>query len=63
MILGKHTKTNKGRIRQERSDTLIGTLAKEYSVLEGINPRMKLKTLKDRLGVDSLSQALKKLRE
>jgi len=62
MKLGRHTKTDTGRIRKERSDALIGTLAKEYPTLKGINPRMKLGTLESRLGVDSLSKAIKKLK-
>jgi hypothetical protein len=61
MPLGKHTKTETGRIRQERSDSLLGNLSEDYPVLRQFNPRMKLGTLKDRLGVDSLDQALKKL--
>lgn len=62
MPLGKHTKTGSGRIRQERSDSLLGNLAKDYPVLERFNPRMKLGTLKDKLGADSLDQALKIIR-
>lgn len=60
MTLGKHTRTEKGRFRQERSDTLVGNLAKEYSVLEKFNPRMKLGTLKEKLNADSLDEVLKK---
>lgn len=63
MPLGRHVKTQSGRIRKERNDTLLGTLAKDYSVLNRYNPRMKLGTLKNQLGVDSLDQALKKLRK
>lgn len=62
MPLGTHTKTEKGRIRQERSDSLLGNLAKDYKVLEQFNPRMKLGTLKDKLGADSLDEALKIIR-
>ena len=60
MALGQHTKTKEGRFRQERSDTLVGTLAKEYPVLEKFNPRMHLGTLKERLNASSLDQVLKK---
>ena len=63
MALGKHTKTDSGKIRQERSDSLIGNLANDYPVLKQFNPRMKLGTLKNHLEVDSLDQALKVLRK
>jgi len=61
MNIGKHTRTDIGRFRKERSDSKISNLKKEYSALEGINGNMKLGTLEKKLGVDSLSQALKKL--
>lgn len=63
MPLGKHTKTQSGRIRKERDDTLLGTLAKDYTVLNRYNPRMKLGTLENKLKVNSLDQVLKKLRK
>jgi len=62
MPLGKHTKTETGRIRQERSDSLLGNLAKDYKILGKYNPRMKLGTLEDKLGADSLDEALKIIR-
>lgn len=63
MALGKHKHTELGKFRKERSDTLVGTLAKEYSQLEKFNPRMKLGTLEEKLGAQSLSQVLKSLKE
>ncbi len=63
MALGKHSKTEKGTFRQERSDSLVGNLAIEYPVLEKFNPRMKLGTLKDKLNVSSLDQVLKKAKK
>jgi len=62
MPLGKHEQTESGKFRKERSDTLVGTLAKEYSQLKEFNPRMKLGTLEERLGVESLNQVLKNLK-
>ena len=62
MSLQRHQRTQKGTFRRERGDSLIKNLKKEYPVLEGINGNMKLKTLRDRLHVDSLDQAIKKLR-
>lgn len=63
MPLGKHTKTEYGRFRKERSDSLIGNLAKEYLVLNNLNPRMKLGTLEKKLEVESLDEALKILKK
>lgn len=64
MALGKHTKNpTTGRIRKERDDSLVKNLKEEYPVLASINGNKKLGTLKEELGVDSLSQVLKKLRK
>jgi hypothetical protein len=62
MTLGTHTRNESGRIRKERNDTLLGTLAREYSPLRQFNPRMKLGTLEKQLNVDSLDQVLKKIK-
>jgi len=61
MHLGKHQRTDEGRFRRERADSLVKNLKKEYSALHDVNGNMKLGTLRDQLGVDSLSQVLKKL--
>jgi hypothetical protein len=61
MHLGKHQRTEEGRFRRERADSLVKNLKKEYSALHDINGNMKLGTLRDKLGVQSLSQVLKKL--
>jgi len=61
MHLGQHQRTEEGRFRRERADSLVKNLKKEYSALHNVNGNMKLGTLRDKLGVDSLSQALKKL--
>lgn len=63
MALGKHERTKSGTFRRERADSLVKHLKKEYPELEGVNGNMKLGTLRDRLGVDSLDQVLRKLRE
>lgn len=62
MALGKHQRTEGGTFRRERADSLIKHLKKEYPELKHINGNMKLGTLKERLGVESLDQALRKLR-
>lgn len=63
MSLPKHSRTEKGAFRRERADALVKNLKKVYPELEGINGNKKLGTLRDELGVNSLSQVLKKLRE
>lgn len=64
MPLGKHTKNpTSGRIRQERADSLIKNLRKDYPILKGINVNKKLGTVEKELGVESLNQVLKVLRK
>jgi hypothetical protein len=62
MALGRHKRTSKGRFRKEKRSTKIENLKETYPVLKGINGNMHVGTLLDRLGADSLNQALKKLR-
>jgi len=61
MGLGKHTRTQRGTFRRERGDSLVKNLKQEYPQLAGVNGNMRLDTLRDRLGVDSLSKVLEKL--
>ena len=63
MALGKHVRTETGRFRKERSDSLVKNLKKEYPLLAGINGHTKLGTLEKKLGVDSLDGVLKALRK
>jgi hypothetical protein len=60
-MLGKHTRTEKGTFRKERSDSLIKNLKKDYHQLDKFNGNTKLGTLINKYDVDSLSQLLKKL--
>jgi hypothetical protein len=62
MALPRHQRTNSGTFRRERADSLVKNLKKEYPELKDINGNMKLGTLRDKLGVDSLDQVLKELR-
>jgi hypothetical protein len=64
MKLGKHTKTEKGTFRKERSDSSMENLKKEYPVLKKLNGNIKtLGGAEKALGVDSLSKVLKKARK
>lgn len=53
-----------GEIRQKRSDTLVGTLRKEYGdgVASGYRADTKLGTVLKNEGLESLDQLLKKKR-
>jgi len=67
--MGKHCDTgldnrcrdNDGEIRRKRSDTLVGTLRKEYgdNFAPGVRSDATLGTVLDRTGADSLSDLLK----
>ena len=53
-----------GQIRRKRSDTLVRTLRQEYGsdFAYGVRGDMKLGTLLDRTGTNSLSELVKKQR-
>ncbi len=64
MKLGKHEKTNEGRFRKERKDSSMDKLTKEYPVLNKLHGNIKtLGGAEKALGVDSLSQVLKRARK
>ena len=63
MALGKHERTESGRFRKERSDSLAKNLAKEYPEFDHVHGSTKLGTLKDRFGVDSLNDVREALRK
>jgi hypothetical protein len=62
-MLGKHQRTESGRIRRERSDSLVKNLKKEYPEFRDVNGNTKLGTLENKYGVDSLSQVRKILKK
>lgn len=64
MKLGKHEKTSEGRFRKERTDSSMDKLKKEYPVLNKLHGNIKtLGGAEKSLGVDSLSQVIKKARK
>ena len=63
MALGKHQRTETGRFRKERSDSLAKNLATEYPEFENVHGSTKLGTLKERFGVDSLNEVREALRK
>jgi hypothetical protein len=63
MALGKHTRTQAGTYRRERSDSLVKNLREEYPEFGNIHGSTKLGTLKEQYGVDSLNKVREALRE
>lgn len=67
MALGKHTKTEKGRFRRERSDSTAGTLREDYPEFFNVRPDAQLGNIKANLGlspdapIDHVRKALRKL--
>ncbi len=63
MALGKHERTESGRFRKERGDSLAKNLRQDYPEFEKVHGSTKLETLKEKFGVDSLNQVREKLRK
>jgi hypothetical protein len=63
MATPNRSRDENGEWREKRSDTKVETLKKIYPEFENINGNMKLGTLKDKFGVDSLDDVLKKLKK
>jgi len=64
MKLGKHSKTEEGRFRKERADSSMKQLRKEYPVLNKLHGNIQtLGGAEKALGVDSLSQVIKKAKK
>jgi hypothetical protein len=63
MPLQKHTRTEDGTFRRERSDSLVKNLKAEYKEFKKVNGNTKLGTLKKEFGVDSLNQVREALRK
>ena len=62
MPLPKRSRTEEGTFRRERGDALLKNLKKEYHELDHFNGNMKLETLRNKFGVDSLDEVLKAIR-
>jgi hypothetical protein len=61
IVLDSRTRDDDGEIRQKRGDTLVRTLRKIYGpdFAPGMRSDMRLDTLRERMGDESLSQMLK----
>jgi len=60
--LDERCRDEDGSIRRKRGDTLVGTLREEYGEEFGSGARtdMRLDTLLDRVGADSLSEYIRR---
>ena len=66
MPLGKHSKTEKGTFRRERSDSTAGTLRKDYPEFSNVRADAKLGNIKKNLGLPpdaSINTVRKALRD
>lgn len=62
MALGKHTRTQAGRFRRERADSLAKNLREDYPEFNKVHGNTKLGTLKEEFGVNSLNEVRDVLR-
>jgi len=60
---GPRARTEDGTLREKRSDTQVDTIEKQYGVDFGVRGDMLLGTLKEREGVETLKELLKKHEE
>ena len=60
-MAGYRSRNEEGPLRAKRGDTLVGTIEKQYKIDTGFRSDMRLDTLRDKLGVDSLKDVLKKI--
>jgi hypothetical protein len=66
MPLGKHSKTEQGRFRRERSDSTARTLRMDYPEVSNVRPDAKLGNIKKSLNLPpdtSINTVHKALRE
>jgi transcriptional regulator with XRE-family HTH domain len=57
------TRDDDGELRRKRGDTLVGNIEREYDVDFGVRSDMRLDTLREQRGVDSLSELLEQARK
>jgi hypothetical protein len=57
---GPRARTLEGDLRAKRSDTLVGTIEKQYGVDLGVRSDMELGTLRERVGEHELAKVIAK---
>jgi hypothetical protein len=63
MGLDQHSRNNSGEFRRERGDSLAKNLRQTYPEFRKVHGSTKLETLRDQLGVDSLTDVREALRK
>ena len=62
-MTGQRARTQDGTLREKRGDTHVSTIEAMYGVDFGVRSDMRLDTLKERKGVETLGELLKKKSE
>jgi len=63
MSLDRHSRNKGGEFRRERGDSLAKNLRETYPEFRKIHGSTKLETLRDKFGVDSLTDVREILRD
>jgi hypothetical protein len=59
----KRTRDEDGQLRQERGDTQVGNIEREYDVGFGVRGDMRLDTLRQQTGLTSIQELVRHARE
>ena len=57
------TRDDDGELRQKRGDTHVGNIEREYDVDFGVRSDMRLDTLRERTGLDSIEDLVSRARK
>lgn len=57
------TRDNDGELRQKRGDTHVGNIEREYGVDFGVRSDMRLDTLRERTGLNSIEDLVSRARK
>ena len=57
------TRDNDGELRQKRGDTHVGNIEREYGVDFGVRSDMRLDTLRERTGLNSIEDLISRARK
>ncbi len=56
------TRDDDGELRRKRGDTLVGNLEREYGVDFGVRSDMRLDTLREQTGLNSIDELVRQAR-
>ncbi len=57
------TRDDNGELRQKRGDTRVGNIEREYGVNFGVRSDMRLDTLRERTGLNSIDDLISRARK